>query len=59
MPTAAQDRVRTGVAAWKELQEALRELAELNKDEILRAARAAKDSGEPKRPARRNPRTGA
>lgn len=59
VPTAAQDRIRAGVAAWKELQDTLRELAELNKDEILSAARAAKEGAEPKRPARRKPKVGA
>jgi hypothetical protein len=59
VPAAAQEQIRSGVAAWKELQDALRELADLNRDEILSAARAAKEGREPKRPARRKPKPGA
>ena len=40
VPKAAQEAVRDGVAAWRELQQCLRELAELNKDDVLARARA-------------------
>jgi hypothetical protein len=39
VPTAAQEAIRDGVAAWQLLQERLRELAELNKQRIVDAAR--------------------
>ena len=39
VPKAAHDRVREGVSAWHELQERLRQLAELNKDAVLKEAR--------------------
>jgi hypothetical protein len=35
VPVAAQDAVREGIAAWRELQDNLRELAELNKQEVI------------------------
>ena len=38
VPKAAQEATRQGVAAWQEMQECLRELAELNKDRNLRRA---------------------
>ena len=39
VPKAAHDGVREGVTAWHELQERLRQLADLNKDEALKKAR--------------------
>ena len=39
VPQAAAEATRQGVAAWQELQERLRELAELNKERNLRRAR--------------------
>ena len=39
IPQAAAEATRQGVAAWQELQERLRELAELNKERNLRRAR--------------------
>ena len=39
VPKGAQEATRQGVAAWQEMQECLRELAELNKDRNLRRAR--------------------
>ena len=39
VPKAAQESVRDGVEAWHELQEQLRQLAELNKDTVLERAR--------------------
>jgi hypothetical protein len=39
VPKGAQEATRQGVAAWREMQECLRELAELNKDRNLRRAR--------------------
>jgi hypothetical protein len=67
VPTAAQERIRSGVAAWKELQDLLRDLADLNKDEILSSARAAKQpddvearkSTKPRRRARPTAEPGA
>ena len=41
VPKGAQEATRHGVAAWQEMQERLRELAELNKDRNLRRAREA------------------
>lgn len=35
VPLAAQEEVRAGVAAWQELQQCLRELAEMNKQRAL------------------------
>jgi hypothetical protein len=40
VPKAAQAAVRQGVAAWQMLQDRLRQLAELNKDRIIDAAKA-------------------
>lgn len=42
VPKAAHDPVHEGVSAWHELQERLRQLAELNKDAILKEARTPK-----------------
>jgi hypothetical protein len=41
VPKAAQEATRQGVAAWQEMQECLRKLAELNKERNLRRAREA------------------
>ena len=41
VPKGAAEATREGVAAWQELQECLRELAELNKERNLRHAREA------------------
>jgi hypothetical protein len=41
VPKGAAAATREGVAAWQELQECLRELAELNKERNLRSAREA------------------
>jgi len=42
VPKAAQDAIRQGVVAWQKLQDRLRELAELNKEQIVESARAAR-----------------
>ncbi len=39
VPKAAQEKIRAGVAAWQTLQERLRELAELTKEEVLLRAK--------------------
>ncbi len=39
VPQAAQEAVRDGVAAWKQMLLLLRELAELNKEQVLQDAR--------------------
>ncbi len=39
VPQAAQEEIRQGVAAWQELQQQLRELAELNKTGVLTRAK--------------------
>jgi hypothetical protein len=39
VPEAARPEIRAGVAAWQTLQERLRELAELTKEDILLRAR--------------------
>lgn len=39
VPKAAQSKIRAGIAAWQTLQEHLRELAELNKQQIVEAAK--------------------
>ena len=44
VPQAAQEATREGVAAWQQMQQCLRELAELNKERNLQRAREA-DSG--------------
>jgi hypothetical protein len=41
VPKAAEQATRDGVAAWQELQECLRQLAELNKQRNLQRAREA------------------
>lgn len=40
VPQAAQGEVHRGIEAWQRLQECLRELAELNREQVLREARA-------------------
>lgn len=50
VPIAAQADIRRGVAAWREIQEAIRELAKLNRDEILQRARSQKVVRGPRRP---------
>jgi hypothetical protein len=40
VPQAAQEEVLRGIEAWQRLQECLRELAELNRERALRAARS-------------------
>jgi hypothetical protein len=39
VPKAAHDDIRRGIESWRQLQELLRELADINKDEILERAR--------------------
>ena len=39
VPKVAERKIREGVAAWQTLQERLRELAELTKDEVLQRAK--------------------
>lgn len=39
VPQAAQRATRQGVAAWVQLQKRLRQLAELNKEQVLQRAR--------------------
>ena len=41
VPKAAQAAIREGVMAWQTLQERLRELAELNRAEIVESAKAS------------------
>jgi hypothetical protein len=41
VPKAAEENIREGIEAWKQLQQELRTLAEQNKDSILRKARAS------------------
>lgn len=40
VPMAAHSAIRDGVAAWQTLQKQLRELADQNKDQILKRARS-------------------
>ena len=42
VPKAAHKRIREGVAAWQSLQDCLRELAEINKQNTLDRARQAR-----------------
>src|ERR1700720_4027274 len=42
VPKGAEEATRGGVAAWQELQECLRELAEMNKERNLQRAREAR-----------------
>lgn len=39
VPKLAQEAVQAGVAAWQQMQECLRELAELNKEAALKPAK--------------------
>jgi hypothetical protein len=48
VPIAAQDHIRKGAAAWRAIQEAIRDLAAINKDEILERARSEKMTRRPK-----------
>jgi len=41
VPKAAQSAIRDGIVAWQMLQERLRQLAELNKEQIVESAKAA------------------
>lgn len=41
VPKAAHDDVREGIEAWRELQSVLRELSELNKQQIMARAKKA------------------
>jgi hypothetical protein len=41
VPKAAEEATREGVAAWQQMQQCLRELAELNKERNLQRAREA------------------
>jgi len=41
VPQAAEEATREGVAAWQQMQQCLRELAELNKERNLQRAREA------------------
>lgn len=50
VPLAAQEQIRAGVAAWQELQAAIRELGALNRDTIIERVRAAKATEREKRP---------
>lgn len=42
VPKVAQAAIREGVAAWQLLQERLRQLAELNKEQIVESPRATR-----------------
>jgi len=42
VPQAAERATRQGVAAWAKVQERLRQLAELNKEQILQRARESR-----------------
>ena len=39
VPKAAQEKIRAGAAAWQTLQQRLRELAELTKEQVLQRAK--------------------
>jgi hypothetical protein len=41
VPQAAEEATREGVAAWQQMQQCLRQLAELNKERNLQRAREA------------------
>ena len=43
VPKGAEEATRGGIAAWQELQECLRELAEMNKERNLQRAREARE----------------
>lgn len=40
VPQGAQEEVASGIEAWRRLQECLREVAELNREQVLTSARA-------------------
>ena len=42
VPKAAEEAIRDGVDNWHQLQECMRELAELNKERVLQQARKAR-----------------
>lgn len=42
VPKAAHDEVREGIEAWRELQTVLRELSELNKQEVMAREKKAR-----------------
>lgn len=44
VPKTAQVEIRAGVTAWQTLQERLRELAELTKEEVLQRAKEKRDA---------------
>jgi hypothetical protein len=50
VPIAAQPDIRRGAKAWRALQTAIRELATLNRDDILERARSARVTSRPKTP---------
>jgi len=43
VPKAAQEEIRAGVAAWQTLQQRLRELAELTKEQALQRAKEGRE----------------
>ncbi len=43
VPQAAQEEIRAGVAAWQTLQQRLRELAELTKEQALQRAKEGRE----------------
>ena len=53
VPKSVQPDVRQGVAAWKIAQEALRELAALNRDELLERAKSERQERSTRRPGTR------
>ena len=44
VPNAAHAEIRAGVVAWQSLQQRLRELADLTKDQILETAREQREA---------------
>jgi len=58
VPKAVQPDVRQGVAACRSAQDALRELATLNRDELLERARSEKRRGAENRPGTRSEEAG-
>ena len=42
VPKRAQDEIRDGIAAWQTLQQSMRELADLNKEQALARAKEAR-----------------
>ncbi len=43
VPRGAETSIREGIEAWRELQQCLREMGEINKDHVLQIARAARE----------------